>query len=442
MNTILVAGELHDTLYSEIIYKKQVVNRHPIFTSELKNIIDDSIILNEIIILDEGIDQQVEILDKQLVEIKNNTKAKIIIITKNLEIKLKFTYASIEFFEQLRISSFDYTNKIEEIMKETGNVTLEHTNTEIKSKNTSQKSEFIEVKKDKVSLFNKFRRVKKENSKEENNGFRSISTGISRVIAVTGHRGAGVTSTAVNLGYEASKKNLNTIIVDLDLLNRTTNLYFGEFVRQTERDEHLRASLLKCLAKPQDYTNAACNINRNLWVTGLSYDFDDKRLLDQFFEKNRVINMLTVLRQYFNIIILDLPLEILNKLEECIPNIDCFALCVQNSQYSIITTLRNMDMYLREQSISFLNAKSKLVITNYNDRAEYEGDFFTPQKVSEIFASDLCEELTVEMPVAGYVKTNEKFDLQIETDIPITVSSLEYESYYSAIILRILEGAR
>ena len=441
MKIALVAGNLHQIIYSTISYKNQVINSHAIVTSEMNTILNESIIPDKIVILDQGIDEIFEILDRQLMQIHNEYNIEIVIITRNLELQSRIKYANIEFFEQLRISVCDYKNKIDEILKLGEDTSSKPKKLKtIERDNGNKEPQPAQIKKEKISLFNKFRRPKKEEP-EEDNRFKNISTGISRVIAVTGHRGVGVTSTAVNLAYEASKKNLNTIIVDLDLINRTTNLYFGEFVKQTERDEHLNSSLLKCLAKPQEYQNSACNINKNLWMTGLSYDFEDKRLLTQFFEKTKIINMLTVLRQHFNIIILDLPLEILSKVEECIPNIDCFALCVQNSQYSIITTLRNMDMYLSGPSISFLNAKSKLVISNYNDRAEYEDDFFTPEKVSEIFASDLCEELTVEMPVAGYIKSNEKFDLQIETDIPITISNSEYENYYAGIILRILEGA-
>ncbi len=441
MNIALIAGPLHETLYSKIAHKKQVINSHSISTSQLDTVVNESILPDRIIILDEGIDQKLETLDSQLMKIHDVYNIKIVIITRNLELKIRAKYADVKFFEKLRISYVEYIDMIDEIIKIKDKVEPPSKEIQDRVQNHNGIEENVEVvKKNKLSLFGKFKRAKKE-ILDEDNRFKNISAGISRVVAVTGHRGVGVTSTAVNLAYEASKKNLTTIIVDLDLINRTTNLYFGEFVKQSECDEHLNSSLLKCLAKPQDYQNNACSINKNLWMTGLSYDFDDKKLINQFFEKTKLINMLTVLRQHFNIIILDLPLEILSRVEECIPNIDCFALCVQNSQYSIITTLRSMDMYLSSLSISFVNAKSKLIITNYNDRAQYEDDFFTPDKVSEIFASDLCEELTVEMPVAGYIKNNEKFDLQIETDIPITISNSEYENYYSGIVLRILEGA-
>ncbi len=440
MEILLVAAHIHEMLYSKITYKKNIINRHAVSTSLLVDTLSKELKMDAIVILDEGIDEAIETLEKKIVGIKTTkNEINIIFITRNLELKERLKNCTIYFEEKIRVSFGEYDERLMKIIKVKEKKLKEIAPQNVLSVEAAQ--EEIPINKERMSLFSKFKRSKNnEVEQQEDNRFKHISKGISRVIVVTGHRGVGVTSTAVNLAHEAAKRNLSTIIIDLDILNRTTNLYFSEFIRQAEEDEHLEASLIKCLAKPQEYQNYACNIRDKLWMTGLSYNFHDKKLIEQFFEPNKLINMLTVFRQYFNMVIIDCPLEILGEFHACIPNIDLFGLCVHNSQYSIITTLRNMDTHLSESNISFLNAKSKLIITSYNDRAQYEDDFFTPDKVSELFASDLCEELTIKMQIAGAIRYSEGFDLQVENDIPITENNPEFKDYYSNILLRMLEG--
>ena len=66
---------------------------------------------------------------------------------------------------------------------------------------------------------------------------------------------------------------------------------------------------------------------------------------------------------------------------------------------------------------------------------------FTPDKVSELFASDLSDAMTIKMPIAGAISSDTDFDLQMEQDIPITESNMIFKNYYSSILLRMMEGA-
>lgn len=444
MDILLIAGKLNNTFYSKISYKKHIINKQEIYSSQIIELVDkNNITFDKILILDEGIDESISDFINHIEELINQKRVKeIVIATSNLEIKWRLRTVKVYFNEAIRTTNTFYFNCMEEIISEKVEPR------QIRQKESDGYDEKIitrnepseESRKPKESIFKKVFSRNKSIKEDESQEFKHVSKGISRVIGITGHRGVGITSTLVNLGYEASKRNLKTIIVDLDIRNRTINLYFSEFIRQSEQDEHLRASLVKCLAKPQDYKSNACCIKDKLWVTELSYDFEDKRLINQFYISNKLINMLAVLRQYFNIILLDIPLEVLGEFEECIPNIDVFGLCTHNSQYSIITNLRNMGTYLSNESITYLNAKSKLIITQYNDRAQYEGDFFTSDKVSEIYNSDLCEELSIRMSVAGTIKYTNEFDEQIENDIPIVEQNSEYKNYYSNILLRLLEA--
>ncbi len=444
MEILLVAGSISNKLYSNIAYKKNIINKQPIYISELIELLKKgSVRFNTVLIVDEGIDETLENLQKILTETKKIDKEKeVVMMTSNLEYKHKFDGTKVFYNQDIRLFEDEYNQILKSIVEDEA---PSSTKEEVAKGNKLLQQVEEEPKREKGSFIGRFSgvfRAKKEVEEEsDDKRFKHIRKGISRVIGVTGHRGVGITSTVVNLGYEASKRNLSTIIIDLDVYNRTTNLYFSEFMRQAERDEHLAGSLLKCLAKPQDYQSNACQVASKLWIAGLTYNFEDKRLMNQFFNTNKLMNLLTVLRQHFNVILLDLPFEVLKDFEEVIPNMDAFALCANNNQYSIITTLRNMGNCLSSENIGYVNAKSKLVITRYNDRAQYENEFFTPDKVSEIFASDLCEELSIKMPIAGFIRQEEEFDMQIERDIPIVETNKAFKEYYSNVLLRIMEGA-
>lgn len=429
MNVLLVAGKFNHVLYSKIAYKKHIINKQDIYSSQIEGILDkETVRFDKIVILDEGIDQSIDDL-LEVIEYIEHKKGldSIIIITYNLEMKFKLGRFIVYFGEKIRATTSFYYECFDQVIEE-----------KVYQVKSPQKKESRE---NKGFIFGKvFGRNKvREESQKEDRRFNNISKGINRVIGITGHRGVGITSTVVNIAHEASKHKLNTIIIDLDIYNRTSNLYFSEFIRQAEADEYLRGALLKCLARPQDYKNNICYIREKLWLASLSYDFDDKKLITQLYTENKLINMLAVLRQYFNVILLDIPFDILGNFKDSIPNIDVFGLCTHNSQYSILTNLRNMETYLPFESMSYLNAKSKLIITQYNDRAQYDNDFFTPERVSEIYDSDLCEELSIRMPIAGSVRYTNDFDEQIENDIPIAERNSEYKNYYSNILLRLLE---
>ena len=444
MKLLLISNKSNENL--KIINSKNIVNKQEIYTSQILEIVKGKEIrFDVLVILDSGIDiSLVQLKDKLMEFEKIYPNKQIVIFTNNLEIKYKLYKYKVYFQENIRVSQKDYDNFFHNIQKH--NVTsIRDIVIEEEIDVHREEDDIIKCnvnKGERNSIFSKMFKKSKGSIEEIEavDKFKYMSKGISRIVSITGHRGSGVTSTTINLAYEAAKRDLSTIIIDLDIFNRTTNLYFSEFMRQSERDEHIAASLVKCLAKPQDYKNNACPLGNKLWITSLAYDFEDKHLINQFYTYTKLINMLTVFRQSFNLVIIDMPFDVLKQFSEIIPNIDAFALCTHNSQYSIITNLRNMSNGLTNEYIGYLNAKAKLIITKYNDRAQYEGEFFTPDKVSEIYNSDLCEELSVKMPIAGYIRYSEEFDVQIENDIPIVETSNEFKGFYSNILLRIMEG--
>jgi len=268
-----------------------------------------------------------------------------------------------------------------------------------------------------------------------------VSRGISRIVAITGHSGCGLTSTTINVASEASKRGLNVLIVDMDIEYRSTNMYFSSFHERTKRDEDINASLIRTLARPQDYLTTSFHLKENLWMAGLGYSFSDPKLIEQFYTSSKLVGLMSLLRNKFNLILLDLPLNLLDRFREALIHIDSFGLCIPNNLYAVLSTLKNVEETLNKENAAYLNAKSKVIVTKYNDRSRFQGDIFIPDKVSAVTSSGLLESFTYEMKVAGHISYDADFDTQIETDVPLVYSNKDHERAYGNILLRLLEGS-
>lgn len=271
--------------------------------------------------------------------------------------------------------------------------------------------------------------------------YNQISKGLSRVIAVTGHRGSGITSTAVNLAYTAQRLGLSVILVDMDIDYRSTNMYFNSFHESAQRDEEIASSLIRCLAKPHYFKTTAFNVKDDFWLTTLAYSFDDRRLIESFYSNQRFINMISILRQKFNLVLIDMPMDIIGKFSEALLQIDVFGLCIPNNVYSTLATIRGANKQLSPEKLAYLNAKSKIVATKYNDKARLQWEPLSPARLSRLVL-EVSDSFDLEMSVAGHVPYGFNFDSQIEQDIPLVISSEEYQKVYGDILLRLMEGAK
>jgi cellulose biosynthesis protein BcsQ len=272
--------------------------------------------------------------------------------------------------------------------------------------------------------------------------FAGVSGEISRVIAITGCRGAGVTSTAVNLAHIASTKGLSTMLIDLDVLNCALNLYFNEYYETAERDRDIACSLIRNLAKPQDYKLNTYYRDNNLYVTTLAYSFREKELLERFYTAAKLVNMLTVFRKHFQLCVLDMPLTVLGEFTESILYIDDFGLCVPNNLYALTGALRSAQNLLRREDTESLFSKAKIIVSKYNGRATLQDEAFSPERVCELLTelSDTQYENSFEL--AGFVPYAPEFDAQLETDIPIAGHNAQLEKAYTDILLRMIKGVR
>ena len=259
------------------------------------------------------------------------------------------------------------------------------------------------------------------------------STNINRFIAVTGHRGSGVTSTAANLAVEASVQGLKTIIIDFDLDYKAMNLYFSKFGEEVNLNPELYNSLIKCLIKPESYEMNCCRINGNLLLTTLAYSIDSNDKMMQLINAKRLITLASVLKTRFNLVVLDIPIDILRQYDDLLIHIDSVALCINNSLHSVINTVCSMSKFERS-SLGIMALKSKVVVTNYNERNLYDKKPLTSKVTCDIL-SELSGDVFSRTPeCVGEIPYFPDFDQQIDTGKKLCTVNDGYKGVYVNIL--------
>jgi len=438
MRTMLVAGPFSRVLSG---YDLDIVNKEPLMLEQAVSFCAQSQLRYEqILITDDGLAGldhyaiKSALVGLTLFQEQEGRKQPILLVTNRAPLMaISVAGVCIEAYSQTRVPIRKYLDAVR------GEGAHGDTGKAQKKSVDEQKDE--KQPRAKKSVIKRLRREKtaKPGELSTDREFEMVSREISRVIAITGHRGSGVTSTAVNLAHIASNRNLSTIAIDLDTVNCAFNLYFGEYYESAEKDQDIAYSLIRCLAKPQNFSINA-HQQGNLHVVSLGYSFSDNELLERLCTPAKLINMLALFRKHFQVCLIDMPMEALAQLKESILYIDAFGLCVPNNLYSLSGTLRGFAHYFTQEEIDDIFGKSMVIVSKYNDRTSIQDEFFSPDKVCDLLL-ELCEApLAREFELAGQIPYHPEFDTQLETDIPIASGDAYMEKEFSEILLRMIKG--
>lgn len=456
MGILVVSGRFHRVMLTYIADKHEAVNSNdlvlrdiPGYLNEENPVVDGAIITDEAFSPQRDRDLHHLGIGLEWLNTHRGAGIPVFLITKNPFLPTELE-ALTQKYDNLKVITIDAVRIPISVLKEVSDSLSTKRRFMPKQHQTEDKKRSEEVKEikpeKKKSFFDRFRAKSEPSTADSSNDSLAkeldrISRGLSRVVAITGHRGSGLTSTVVNLASEASKRGLSTMIIDMDAEYRSMNMYFGRFHEHTLKYDDMNASLIRTLARPQDYMTTAFSVKDNLWLSSLGYSFHDRKLMDQFFNGDKLVGLISLLRTKFNLVLLDLPLDLLQTFKDTMIHIDVFGLCVPNNLHAVLSTIRNIEVVLDREKASYLNAKSKVIVTKYNDRSKVQDSLFAPDKVSEMLTGGLSDILRYEMATAGYVPYSSGFDAQIETEIALSSSAAEYERAFGNILLRLMEGA-
>ncbi|WP_242860906.1 ParA family protein [Defluviitalea phaphyphila] len=434
---MVIAGERNDEYKKEldniknievIGYLKYVSNSIDYFSNCIEIPIDTICIFEEGLILEDD-------LEDTIFKFLN------IISTKFEKIKIIFFCNSKEYLDELQ--RFSNENKdfillydeekwdIEKIKKQLiryeTNQNLGYTGLKHKLKSLFK----LKKEEDKVSLENKIASNKDRYSLYDNR----YSTGIRKVIVITGHGNSGKTSTAANIAMMAAKQNLNTIIVDFDIKYRGMNLYFNEFGDKINRQQDLAYSLVRCLVKPETNEFNSFKVNENLKLISLGYTISLKDKMLEVINIERLIGLISYLRKNFNLVIIDMPIEEFKKYREIISLVDSIGVCISNNMHSMIRSVIDIRDSINEKDLELFKIKAKTIITKYKNNSTYNGIQLTQQLMMEIIKNldDILDD-----QVAGKIPYSDDFNQQIDTGILLSTSNKEFQTEYIDVLDNLL----
>ncbi len=266
---------------------------------------------------------------------------------------------------------------------------------------------------------------------------KSSANGPNRVLAFTGHRGSGVTGTVSNVALAASIQGLSTFIVDLDLLYRGINLYFSKFGDEVDLNPELACSLVKCLMKPDSYSINSCTINDNLMLCTIAHSVDHSDKILEFINTRRLITFVTILKTRFNLILLDLPLEYLAKHSDLLFHIDSVGLCLNNSIYSLLNTVKSTCNSLNPEDLTLFGVKAKFILTKYINTNTHQGRSLTPALVSNLLCS-ISDAFDARLDCAGIVPFTNDYDGQIDSGKKLCSTRSDLRDCYNGIIKNLM----
>lgn len=160
------------------------------------------------------------------------------------------------------------------------------------------------------------------------------------VIAVTGDRNMGVTSTAANLAEYCAGIGKTVLLVDLDIERKALSLMYPEFKDEEVRFTNTQLGLLTVLNNPDMIEDAMVIVKDNLALISSSRspefqvnNFANKSL-DQVINNANIITFLGVAKGLFDVIVIDFPLEQLENYIETSIMVDKFVVCMENTLYA------------------------------------------------------------------------------------------------------------
>jgi Mrp family chromosome partitioning ATPase len=282
----------------------------------------------------------------------------------------------------------------------------------------------------------------KSTDKNRSKSLLSPSTGnnastLQKVIAITGDRGTGVTSTAANLGVIASNQGLSCVIVDLDIVRRGLNLYFNKFGEEAELRPELGRSLIKCLAKPDACDINTCRINDKLTVISLAYSAESSDKLLETVTAKKIAGLLCSLRIKYNMVILDLPMMFFKLYPELLMQIDTIGLCVNNNLYAIINTVLSIDDTFRKEDLMIFKMKSKAILSKFNEKNKHQGVYLGPELTQDILNS-LSHDFELHSKHTGIIPYSPAFDLQIDSGRKICSTDMTYKRCFDGILSQLI----
>lgn len=257
------------------------------------------------------------------------------------------------------------------------------------------------------------------------------------VIAFSGDRQSGISTTVANAATVYSQLGNSVLIIDLDMRRRSQSVIFSSFKESIELESRVAHGLLVSLANPKNLEDVVSVVDDNISVLSIDTEVEKEikkfanRPIEQLFSPSNLVNLFSFAKSLYDVVLLDFPFELMRKVGSCLSYVDEVVLCIPNTEHHLNTLL---EVELEELLLNYdlightLMSKSSILLTKYNQHSKIYGKEATDVLIERIL-NDL-EDPVYHLSVIGIVPLSFEYERQMDTDKRIVKQNRVYEEAF------------
>lgn len=340
-----------------------------------------------------------------------------------------------EFEEEEVVETFEEFADSEENQKALKRQEIEDKKAEEEAEKERIRQEKLEKKRaDDLLKKEKAKKPKKRKTRSKRKGILDLYRG---VIAVTGDRQSGVSTTVANMSEVYASNGNSVLIIDLDIKRRFQTVLYKSYEEAIQLESRVAHGLLVSLINPRNLEEVAAVVSDNIALLSISQDIERdisrfaNRPFDKVFSGAGMVNLLSFAKSMFDVVILDMPFESVKQVGECLSYVDKVITCVPNTEYHLDQFIGvNVDELLNNNEISAntLMSKNKLLLTKYNNTSKMYGKEMTEEFIMNLLSN--LEESIYHLEVVGRVPYTESYEKQFERGNKIVNDGNDFKEYF------------
>lgn len=243
-------------------------------------------------------------------------------------------------------------------------------------------------------------------------------TGSNKVFIVCGDRGSGVSTTASNIAEGFSSLKKKTLLIDMDTTRKFQSVIYDDFTAEASRRVDVQNGTFIVLQNPSKIKQCKVSVNSYLDLIGMGkyeedkFEIYGKEEIEELTDVNKISSLIGIAKNEYDAVVVDLPTELIEKLEGIILVADKVILCTENSVHGVHNLIdllvdrfkRTRDIYMK-----MILDKSCIVLTKYSKKSMYYNKLIDKNMVKDILRGSIYEGITVE----GKIDFSEDFYRQL-----------------------------
>ena len=205
-----------------------------------------------------------------------------------------------------------------------------------------------------------------------------------RMFTITGSPRSGVSGTVANMAMAAAIYGVRTLIIDMDMINRAQFGYYPQNFQ--EFDTRYVYGLSNALRDYMTGPEGMWIINDYLSILGLDFCVQDARVQEGYADDLKFHEMLSYMKRFFDVILIDMPFSRLKKYPHAISDSECCAYLMENDILSLCNFMHNMvpEEFDTTSNYHLFEASFGLIINKFSEEHTYMKRPIMPNEIPEL----------------------------------------------------------